>query len=349
MKYELSLCGVLVAATLIAPGCGDDDAESTPLSVGSSLTIRNTYEQLDIPAITPGAMVTVRNTIQDPTDPGQVEETVFATFFGLAEDGLDLTASVSDGAEFPETLAVDLSAGGGPTVNALYSIDLSPSAITFELVATASDPFWSDIYGVITPDKYDRYYFTFAEPHHISGFTSTDDSVNLRIDSDTVVVVEVGEGFDVKPGAGFTIELESDDIDEVSFASFLGLPEDGLDLEAELSASDVEFTDILALDASGQGGPVINGLYDIDLTATQIAFTLLPTSDDPFWSGNFRTMEAGAKDRYYITLGSPHMIDGFTSSDPAVNLRLDSATSIVVEIGGGYEFQPGAAFTIDLN
>jgi len=32
-------------------------------------------------------------------------------------------------------------------------------------------------------------------------------SVNLRIDSDKVLVVEIGEGYDFKPGQNFTITL----------------------------------------------------------------------------------------------------------------------------------------------
>ena len=55
--------------------------------------------------------------------------------------------------------------------------------------------------------KFDRYYLTFDEAHNIEGFTSTNKSVSLRVDSPTVVVVEIGEGYDMSPGAAFTIDL----------------------------------------------------------------------------------------------------------------------------------------------
>jgi len=55
--------------------------------------------------------------------------------------------------------------------------------------ASLNDPFWAMVFGVFPAGKFDRYYLTFSEPHNIESSTSSNSSVNLRIDSDTVVVV----------------------------------------------------------------------------------------------------------------------------------------------------------------
>lgn len=137
-------------------------------------------------------------------------------------------------------------------------------------------------------------------------------------------------------------------VEEISFASFLKLPVDGLDKTATVSNNTVEFENTLFVDLTSGGGPLINGLYDIDLKTNSITYTLLPKADDPFWSTNYRTLEAGVRDRYYMTFENPHNITGFTASDPAINLRIDSDKVIVVEVREGFVFQPGAAFTITL-
>ncbi|MEN0050423.1 MAG: fasciclin domain-containing protein [Bacteroidota bacterium] len=154
----------------------------------------------------------------------------------------------------------------------------------------------------------------------------------------------------IEEGTTVTVRNTYNDFEvaEVSFAAFLGLPEDGLDLTSTSSNTMLEFPDVLAIDLSGFGGPVITGLYDIDITESSIEYTLLPTLGNPFWEPNFRTLEAGVRDRYYLTFSAPHNISDFTVSDPAINLRIDSDTVAVVEVREGFEFRPGASFVITL-
>lgn len=93
-------------------------------------------------------------------------------------------------------------------ISGLYEINLSENAIEFTLLPTADDPFWVNVFEVFPAGKFDRYYLTFAEPHGITSGTSNNSSVALRVDSPTVVVVEISEGYDMNPGTAFTIDLE---------------------------------------------------------------------------------------------------------------------------------------------
>ena len=136
---------------------------------------------------------------------------------------------------------------------------------------------------------------------------------------------------------------------EGSFPGQFGLPDDSFDENATLSFSETEFPTALMQTGTPVGD--IPGLYEIDLTANQIAFTVLPAADDPFWSGIanvFGVFPAGKFDRYYFTFSQPHNISGSTSSNSAVRLRIDSDTVAVVEIGAGYELNPGGSWNIDL-
>ena len=113
-------------------------------------------------------------------------------------------------AEFDTALAQQGVVFMGSTidVSGLYEIDIDGDQISFVLLPSADDPFWSNVFGVFPDGKVDRYYLTFSEPHSIERSTSDSDAVSLRIDSDTVVVVEIGAGYDMAPGAAFTIELD---------------------------------------------------------------------------------------------------------------------------------------------
>lgn len=84
---------------------------------------------------------------------------------------------------------------------ALYSI-------SFELAAAADDPTYSDFFRTIEAGTTDRYYLTFDEAQNVSEYTSDNSSVKLRIDSEKVLVVEIGEGFNFNPGTAFTITLK---------------------------------------------------------------------------------------------------------------------------------------------
>ena len=76
------------------------------------------------------------------------------------------------------------------------------------MLPEADDPFWVNVFEVFPAGKVDRYHLTFSEPHGITGSTSSDSNVSLRIDSDTVVVIEMREGYSMNPGTSFTIDLE---------------------------------------------------------------------------------------------------------------------------------------------
>lgn len=119
---------------------------------------------------------------------------------------------------------------------------------------------------------------------------------------------------------------------EVIFAA----PEGAFFADAIIS-DDIEFDEYL------------DGLYDIDLSENSIQFNLVAPANDPIYSGFFRVIETGTFDRYYLTFNEDHNIESFQTSDPAVNLRIESTNQIVVEIGEGWNFNPGSSFTITLS
>ena len=147
--------------------------------------------------------VTLRNTLQDP---GEAENT-YASLFGQADEAFDESGAVSFSAsEFPTALAQ----AGTPVgdISGLYDIDITGNSIEFTALPAADDPFWQNVFGVFPAGKFDRYYFTFSEPHNISSGSSKNSSVNLRVDSDTVIVVELSEGYDANPDISFRVDLE---------------------------------------------------------------------------------------------------------------------------------------------
>ncbi|NPD47690.1 MULTISPECIES: hypothetical protein [unclassified Lentimicrobium] len=332
--------------------------------------------------VTEGNTVTVRNTYND----SHVPEISFSAYLDYAFYGSEV--------EFPEALAADLSSAAGPVINGLYAINFTANTIEFTLLPDSEDLFWKNNYRTLEEGVYDRYYFTFAENHNVGSFTCDNPAIHLRIDSENIIVVEVGEGFEFQPGAAFTIALGAEDaanapivqgdvitmrntyndaqVAEVSFSSYLdyafgsnlgedgldltrgviiegvSLGDDGLDLSADVNYSSVEFPDFLKIDLSGNGGMMVNGLYSIDINENSIDYVLLPDANDYFWSQNYRVLEEGVYDRYYFTFDEAHGVTSFSSTENAVNLRIDSDKILVVEIGEGFNFQPGAAFTIDL-
>lgn len=149
-----------------------------------------------------GADITLRNTLEEDGAP----ETAFPGLFGAPDDAFDEFATMSvDEVEFPTALAQPGTPVGD--ISGLYEIDLGDDTISFTLLPTAEDPFWVNVFEVFPAGKFDRYYFTFSEPHGIESGSSDNDSVGLRIDSPTVVVVEISEGYDMNPGTAFSIDL----------------------------------------------------------------------------------------------------------------------------------------------
>ena len=143
--------------------------------------------------------MTVSNTLETAADPsnggtGGVETPIEA-IFGLPDGTFTLSTTVGSGVEFAGYL------------DGLYDIDLSEDQITYELVADPDHPVYSNFYRTIEANTFDRYYFEFAEAHNIDSATPDNSSVNVRILSDTRIVVEIGEGFSFNPGSAFVIDL----------------------------------------------------------------------------------------------------------------------------------------------
>lgn len=172
-KINFLFLGLLLSITGFT-SCGDDDDSSTPISLDSSVTVTNTFQST---AFTMDAELAIEDLFQVPAG------------------SLAATADVSTAVEFPAYL-----------LN-LYDIDIDETSISFTVVAQDDDPNYGTLFRILEADTYDRYYLTFEEAQDVDGFTSSNSSVNLRIDSDKVLVVEIGEGFDFKPGAAFTISL----------------------------------------------------------------------------------------------------------------------------------------------
>jgi hypothetical protein len=155
-------------------------------------------------ALSEGTDIVLRNTLQDAGE----EEATYASLFGQPDDAFDEFATLSNAtSEFPTALGQEGTPAGD--INGLYNIDLTENSIDFEVIAAADDPFWSNVFGLFPDGKVDRYYLTFSEPHNIKSFTSDNPNLNLRIGSDTVVVVELTGGYDLQPGVSFTVNLDS--------------------------------------------------------------------------------------------------------------------------------------------
>ncbi len=133
---------------------------------------------------------------------------------------------------------------------------------------------------------------------------------------------------------------------EQSYPSLFGLADDAFDETSNLSFASIEFATALAQEGTPFGD--ISGLYAIDFNQESITFTLIPDENTPFWPMQFGIFPEGKFDRYYFTLSEPHNIKESSSSDENVRLRIDDDQVIVVELSGGYDFNPGASFTIDL-
>lgn len=172
-KFNFLFLGILCSLVTLT-SCDDDDDPTVPIAVGSSVTVTNTFQST---AFTQDA------------------ETDIETLFMQPAGSLAATATVSDAVEFSAYL-----------LN-LYDINISENSIYFEVVAQADDPTYGDLFRVLEAKTFDRYYLTFAEDQNVDSFTSSNSAVTLRIDSDKVLVVEIGEGYDFKPGQNFTIML----------------------------------------------------------------------------------------------------------------------------------------------
>lgn len=184
--FKLTMIAILGLLTFTSCNKDDDNVTVQPLKEGVGITLRNTLQ-----------------------NPDSLEVT-YASLFGQADAAFDEFATLSN---TTTEFATALAQSGTPVgdISGLYRIDFTENSILYTVLPELTDPFWggfAEIFGVTPAGKTDRYYFTFSDAHQIKSFTSTNSSVNVRIDSENVIVVEIGAGFDVQPGVSFSITLK---------------------------------------------------------------------------------------------------------------------------------------------
>ncbi|MFK7807743.1 MAG: hypothetical protein AB8F74_08105 [Saprospiraceae bacterium] len=177
MKKHFLFINLLLVAFLLT-SCGDDDNQPTVLD----------------------AQVTISNTLQTAADPSQGgtggQETPVEVVFGAPAGTFTITATVGDNLEFNDYL------------DGLYDINISEDQISYDLVAPADHPIYSNFFRTIEANTFDWYYFNFDDNHNISSGDATNSSVSLNVISDTEILVVIGEGFDFNPGTSFEINLK---------------------------------------------------------------------------------------------------------------------------------------------
>jgi hypothetical protein len=175
---SIAIIGLLLLTVFTSCSRDDDNRKSRgnadPIELGSSVTVTNTFQST---AFTNDVELAIED------------------LFSAPAGSLAATANVGNSVEFPSYL-----------LN-LYDIDISEESISFVCVAQEDDLNYGSLFRVLEPNTFDRYYLTFDTAQEVEDFSSSNSSVNLRIDSDFVLVVEIGEGYDFKPGQNFTIDL----------------------------------------------------------------------------------------------------------------------------------------------
>lgn len=176
MKYlKLNFLLLAILTATVFTSCSDDDNTTTPITLGSNVTVTNTFQST---AFTEDAELAIEDLFQMPTG------------------ALAATATINANVEFSAYL-----------LN-LYDIDINENSIRFEVVAQADDATYGSLFRILEADTYDRYYLTFDKAQNVNSFTSSNSSVKLRMDTNNILVVEIGEGYDFKPGQNFTITLK---------------------------------------------------------------------------------------------------------------------------------------------
>jgi len=139
-----------------------------------------------------------------------------------------------------------------------------------------------------------------------------------------------------------TLQSSADPVDggtggaELPVEVIFGAPDGTYNLTTEVKEEGAEFEGYL------------EGLYTIDLNKDEINFELVAPVDHPIYSAFFRVIEAGTFDRYYLTFNEGHNIKNWTSDNPSVSLGIISDSEIKIEIGEGFNFNPGSKFRIEL-
>lgn len=151
-----------------------------------------------------------------------------------------------------------------------------------------------------------------------------------KVKKDTAITVRNTIQIAADPSNGGTGGVET------AIEGLFQQPENSLQATANFSKDDAEFPGYLL------------GLYDIDFGKKSIHFRLAAEAGDPTYGSFFRIIEAGTFDRYYFNFDAPHRIKSGESDNSSVAFRVISDNEVVVEIGEGFNFNPGTEFTIDL-
>jgi len=173
-KFNFLVVAILFSLVTFT-SCSDDDSDdSTPIATGANVTVTNTFQST---AFTMDAELAIEALFMQPAG------------------SLAASATVGYGVEFSDYL-----------LN-LYDINIDENSITFTVVAAQDDPTYGDLFRILEPATFDRYYFTFDEAQNVSSGSASNASVDLRVDSDRVIVVEIGANYDFKPGQSFVVTL----------------------------------------------------------------------------------------------------------------------------------------------
>lgn len=184
--FKFSCCLILIF-TLCSCKNDDNVLVSIPIANGSSVELSNTYQSTE-----------------DTMD----EEVPIEEYRDVPAGSLKAESLVGESVEFTGYL------------DGLYDINLEETLITFDLVAESADDFYKDLFRTFPAGTFDRYYFQFDERPKIFAYTVVASSVErgsfdeisagaitLLLD-DTTLIVQIGTGFEFKPGTRFEISLD---------------------------------------------------------------------------------------------------------------------------------------------
>lgn len=268
-----------------------------------------------------GVDIILRNTLQEQGEP----EVTYASLFGAADDAFDEFATLSNTAtEFPTALAQgNASTGLTFDISGLYNIDFTETGIDFTLLPDENDPFWIQQFGVFPEGKFDRYYFTFSEPHNITNSSSNNSSVNLIIESETVVVVEIGEGYDFNPGISFSISFQPASL-VVEVTTF------NLNAGVDANAFEIRDTEIERDFASQQPG-FLKRMGGLDADGKYVVMVFWDTLEDADASIAAFGSDPTVADYFAMIDGNTFSAERFTTFDiPDISFNI--AAKNVIEI-----------------
>lgn len=171
IKNAMLTSMMAVALFSFFTSCDDsDDKESVdPISAGSAVQVRNTFESEQFSAF-----------------PG------FEIYVNEAPFGDTLTSTTGTGLEFEKYLG-------------LYDINIGSNTINYELTDIAPE---NITFRTIEAGTFDRYYIKFGSAQAFKTASVDDEFVSVSILSDTEIKVEIGEGYNFMAGHSFMITLK---------------------------------------------------------------------------------------------------------------------------------------------